>query len=71
MSPSQWVHKLLLLDAVVDLLEEVFWEVLALVDLAVVAQEVQLGHFVLYTHVVQVRVEHDDGEGEDVGRVWV
>ena len=28
-------------------------------------------HLVLHSWVVQVSVEHDEGKGKDVGRVWV
>ena len=46
-------------------------DVAATVDAAVVAHKVVLGHAVLDGRVVQVRVEHHDREGQNVGRVCV
>lgn len=58
-------------DAVVDATQELFGHILAIVNATVVAHKVALGHFLLRLDVgvVRVRVEHNDGVGEDKGHV--
>mmetsp|Transcript_24702 Transcript_24702/g.81008 ORF Transcript_24702/g.81008 Transcript_24702/m.81008 type:complete len:235 (+) Transcript_24702:1819-2523(+) len=58
-------------NAVVDVREESEREVLVVVDSPVHLHEVFFRHLLLHLVVVQVRVEHDDGVGEDVGCVSV
>jgi len=62
---------LVLDDAVVQRRQKVGRQVGALVDAAVVADELHLGHLVLLAdrRVVRVGVEHDGREGENVRRV--
>ena len=58
-------------DALVKILEVLAGKVLALVNLAVVPHKVLFGHLVLDARVVEVGVEHDEREGEDIGRIRV
>ena len=58
-------------DLVVEGLEELRGQVAALVDAAVVGDELGELHLVLDVGVVRVGVEHDEREGDDVGGVAV
>ena len=49
--------------------EELWREVLAVVDPPVHADEAVWGGLVLHAGVVEAGVQHDDGVGEHVGRV--
>lgn len=58
-------------DLVVDVGEVLLVDVLAVVNAAVILDKLDLRHRLLDLRVVRVRVEEDDGEGEDVSRVGV
>ena len=59
------------LDAFVQADEQLLGEVAAVVDTAIHGDELLHAGLVLHARVVQARVEHDDGEGEDVAGVRV
>ena len=51
--------------------QDVFGQVLPAVDAAVLCHELLQGDLLPDVGVVERRVEHDDGEGEDVAGVWL
>mmetsp|Transcript_13554 Transcript_13554/g.50455 ORF Transcript_13554/g.50455 Transcript_13554/m.50455 type:complete len:394 (+) Transcript_13554:3533-4714(+) len=59
------------LDSVVDPAQVLVGQVPPVVDAAIVPQEVLLGHLAVLSDagIVQIGLEHDDGEGEHEGRV--
>ena len=58
-------------DILVEGFEELGGQVARVVDASVHVDELLLGHLLLHLRRVRVRVEHDEREGEHVGRVRV
>jgi len=58
--------QLLVLEAIVEPPQILVWETLAVVDAAIILDETFFRDFLLDTGVVQICVEHDQGERENV-----
>mmetsp|Transcript_93464 Transcript_93464/g.234799 ORF Transcript_93464/g.234799 Transcript_93464/m.234799 type:complete len:206 (+) Transcript_93464:3049-3666(+) len=58
-------------NAVVQALQILAGQVLVVVDAAIVRNKLSLGHFVFDTRIVQVRLQHDQGERQDEGAISV